>query len=382
MLNRSNVSNDDLVFDPPISWNGLQANGGFGCDGGCSGTSGGPSFASAPFARWTAPYAGYVTVTGNAHRVLLQDPDPNQPINTDPVTASVYVHWKQSPGRAAKIWSYEFSPTEWQHCGAPNAFIPDDPGFVDTNCNNGPTLFYLGSGDDLFFYVESKQGIRRNAVEWNPIVAYVDLPECDTGSCVEPYATPGANLQPNVYYLQSDHRLAGTPPSPFVSSSADTLPNGSTPTQTYVNVTGRVRKVGITGDNVRFQILRRRASLTSVVWPTSGTPMELSSSATNVDLDMGPARIDVKGQWLPNGTFRGDELYAQVISDSPIDPRAIDWHPTVTYENFCRPDAAAQAADIRSRANRNGPVLPPDPALIPIQCGSAADFPALTQRSR
>ena len=77
------------------------------------------------------------------------------------------------------------------------------------------------------------------------------------------------------------------------------------------------------------------------MWPTNAVPLNVAADAT-IDQDMGPTRIDVKAQWVANGSsweLRGDQLFAQVLSDTPIDPRSIDWQPTVTYENFCQPDA-------------------------------------------
>ena len=102
----------------------------------------------------------------------------------------------------------------------------------------------------------SKASSRKNTLIWYPNISYSGNSGCDDGTCVEPYSITSdpqsvqATLITN-YNMAYDHRLAGTPPLPFVSSSADTLPNFFTPTQTFVNVTGRVRKLGSTGDAVK-----------------------------------------------------------------------------------------------------------------------------------
>src|SRR5581483_7299593 len=139
---------------------------------------------------------------------------------------------------------------------------------------------------------------------------------------------------------------------PFASASADTLPDGSRPSPTVVKLTGQINKRAITGDDVSFQIVKfaNDSSPGQVVWPPDGVPLRIGAG-TVTTVDMGTLPVDVRGRWVHTDTgwiVQGEKLLAQVISDSPVDPRAIDWQPVVTYQSFCHPDAQAQVDAIQA----------------------------------
>ena len=79
MLNTS--TGNTISFGAPVSWSGVDG-GNFPMEAGGSSTGGGGiDFKSAPFARWTAPYEGYVTLTA-----IHSDRSSRIPIQTTPRT--------------------------------------------------------------------------------------------------------------------------------------------------------------------------------------------------------------------------------------------------------------------------------------------------------
>jgi hypothetical protein len=160
--------------------------------------------------------------------------------------------------------------------------------------------------------------------------------------------------------MGQDLRRGGAAPAPWVTASADTRPNGNRIAVTMVKLGGIINKTFATADDVRFQVVKLTPSGgRTVVWPASGVPMQMNAAQTGTfNFDTSNVQVDVQGKWVPQeatdmwGFVRreyrldADRLVFQVLSDSPIDPRSIDWKPTVTYQSYCYPDPADQRTKV------------------------------------
>jgi RHS repeat-associated protein len=355
-------------------WQGLEADT-FLYDASWRGASHDPSknFLTAPVVRWTAPFAGRIAVNAPAFRWVF-DGVHDAP-SADPVTAKMFTVVSTIINN---VWTWTFDGLDSSDCGPPaGVFNTATPWGAPLNsCGSGDFVTDVSAGDQIVFEAESRSGIRRNLLGWNPNIRYLSTPEmtaAPTTTEKEAYGPPRF-----VFDLTSDFRLAGLPATMFTSTSADsdaagTLLVANTPTK--VQFSGHLRKLTATGDDVAFQVVRIRNGVGTVVWPTSGVPMTVTAGATT-DVDMSTiAPITVQGRWVqqsttqtgPRWTVQGDQLIFQVVSDTPIDPKAIDWQPSVEYVNFCQPNPTSLAALAQSAKN-----TVPNPSTVGTTCASGS----------
>jgi RHS repeat-associated protein len=337
-----------------------------------SSSGGGGSFATGMVMRWMAPFTGTINVRGAAQRTFntagMQSPPP-----ADPVTVSIYSRAAGPPTGLAvfnQLWTHTFVAADAAACFPGLPATPGGP--PNQSCSNNAGGFTLSAfqSDEYYFVVTSPSGNQRNSVSWNPLINYTDVgcndlnnPRNCVSAGVEAYGPPIYQ-----YAAAQDLRLAGGAAVPWVDLSADTRADGTTPTATFVHITGTITKTLATADNLRFRIVKL---------PGNGAaPVVISDSTLNSNQVNAAVAVDqtvqVKGQWaiVPpppasggQWTLLGDQLVFQVLSDSPFDPAAVSWTPVVSYNNYCYPDPDDQARLLAAPPH----TLPP-PSSVKIKC--------------
>ena len=228
--------------------------------------------------RWVAPFSGTVAIQGDVK--LDPPPDtrkPAPPYDGDGVRVAIQ-------RGDDELWTTNLT--------APGqSATPTGVGAVSVT--RGQAIYFrTGSVDDGF----------RDQVRWSPGIDYTsyagtgDAPVLDVNG-----------LSQAAYSSAADFTLAGRPDTKILM-----------PLQGRVRFDARLRKTGVTSDDVTVLVLRNGAPV-----------IQRTISAQTVSTD----GIDVSGDFdvAAPGMFGANEIVVRIAVDSPIDVTKLDWAPRLYY---------------------------------------------------
>ena len=224
--------------------------------------------------RWVAPFTGRVRVTGDVALIEDTGQDRVQYPTADGVRVAI-----QHDG--GELWSTVIEGNDY---GAKT------PSGVDS--------IEVGKGDHLYFRVQSRFDGAFDQVSWDPEISYLDV----TGT------TDVNGLDVYRYRASHDFALAGR-------RGVTVQP----PLNGTVKLTGNLRKLAATTDDVTLLVVRNGVELVNQTMAASAT------GEIPLDLDLTVARTD--------------SIQLRVKVDSPIDVRALQWIPNLYYTSS--PEAGA-----------------------------------------
>ena len=231
-----------------------------------------------PLVRFSAPFAGQVTVRGTIDKL---EPGGNG------VLAEIFHN-------GTRIWQRTIEGEDINVCAV---------GAGDS-CDGSGLSVALSAGDRIFTKLNSRGSASFDQVEFNTSIDY-DVAS-DLRELREPY---GAFIYR--FDHAADHRLAGRPKLPWVASTGK-----------RVHITGGVLK-NTTSDDVRILITKKD----NLGFLTTIKDETLPATTAGLSID---ESVEV---------FTGESLAFEMLSDSPIDPDRVFWQPVVTYTEYCRVDA-------------------------------------------
>lgn len=238
-----------------------------------------------PLARWKAPFAGNVEISGELRKRID---------GGDGIAASIYKN-------AQPIWTHQRAGNDLTSC------LPSS----GDACNTAsPLTVSLAAGDDLYFRVGSLSDTRKDLVEWSPAIRYQGIP----ASRENDREVYGAFVYRTS--LKDDFRLVGLPKRPWIPSAPG-----------VIEITSQGIKAS-TPDDVVLNVYRAPSVAASLA------DAELLSSqplAAGFEGAYSVTRSDVR-------VGRDDVVFFELKSDSPIDPSRVGWDPEVRYTRYSRPD--------------------------------------------
>jgi RHS repeat-associated protein len=245
---------------------------------------------SNPLRQLVLPYAGRVTLSG----AIVKSETKGDGVDVE-------IHHN-----GARIWSRHF---------AANDTAPCVPGPGDS-CSGGLARD-VAAGDSLYFLADSIADTDGDALGWSPVVSY-DGRDANTR---EPHGS-----RTFVFDAREDFQLAG-----YRGAAWTAIATG------IVRISGTLAKQA-TSDDVTVTVVRSRNKSEEVLFAST------FAAARQITLDGIPGDFAV---------VANDLLYLRVSSRTTIDPRRVQWTPTVTYQGAIDPElpekARAQIAQVALR---------------------------------
>jgi RHS repeat-associated protein len=288
-----------------------------------------------PLVRWTAPFAGPVTIQGSIQKLSA---------GGNGVDVSIYKN-------GSLLWSHPFGPSDLTAC-APTGTTDCDPASsgLQTALAVGDSLYFMTSPHHDPNGPASQLGLEStaNQVSWDPLITYDGKPGPELK---EPYGLP-------VYRFSqaTDHRLL-RPEMQWVATA-----KGTVHVQNPSPFDAPLAK-STTSDDVKIRIFKhpRQAPETSQLITPPGEVTVAASSTSAIALD---ATIDVD---------KGDSITLEATSDTPVDFNRLGLAPRITYTNYCR---NVSSSDTPFCGSVNCVKTAPDQALqCPIAMDPEADNP-------
>ncbi|WP_181019438.1 SpvB/TcaC N-terminal domain-containing protein [Nonomuraea typhae] len=216
--------------------------------------------------RWVAPFAGKVRVTGDV--ALIEDTSPaRQEYGTADGVRVAIQH------NGGELWSSDIGAAD---------HAPKTPA--------GVAEITVAKGDRLYFRVQSRFDGAFDEVSWDPAIDYLDVTP----------ATDVNNLNVYGYRAAQDFVLAGRR---GVQVQA--------PLDGKVKLTGDLRKLGATTDDVELLVFRNGSQISS-------------QSLAAADTGAIPVNLDIP-------VAKQDAILLRVKVDSAIDLRQLEWTPKLFY---------------------------------------------------
>ena len=216
--------------------------------------------------RWQAPFDGQISITG----VVTLAQDASEERQTSQTADGVRVAIQHND---KELWAQKIAADDYA------AKTPQNVNAITVK-----------KGDALYFRVQSIEDGAFDAVRWNPVIQYLNVPP-----------TFDAN-QLNVYRYEAaqDFTLMGGHRGTFVNVPVDGT----------VRLVGTFRKSAVTTDDVTMQVFKNDASIYSktLAWNETG--------AIVLDEQNTLKSLSVKAQ---------DRIAVRVKSDSPIDMTTLLW---------------------------------------------------------
>jgi RHS repeat-associated protein len=248
--------------------------------------------------KWEAPITGLARVKG-----ILQRPSDH--VGGNGMTATLYLNRGTTQ---TLLWQHDVGANDTAACTP--SFTS---GSVGTGCDStgAGSWLSLQKGDRLYSRLNAKGDTAQDIANWNLAVEYDGTPA--------EYLNAREAWGPYLYRFSEDHdqRAMGAFAAPWVASADGT-----------VQVDLQVDKSS-TADSVWVGMVVRSPDGSN--WPKAGTTVvgERYSSTQTSSAAPTSGTVNVKA---------GDEIYAMILSDTPIDPETVLILGTVSYTNFCRFD--------------------------------------------
>lgn len=216
--------------------------------------------------RWQAPFDGQISITGAA--TLAQDDSEER--QTSQTADGVRVAIQQND---RELWAQNIAADDYA------AKTPQNVAAITVK-----------KGDAIYFRVQSIEDGAFDAVRWNPVIQYLNVPP-----------TFDANHS-NVYRYEAaqDFTLAGGHRGTFVNMPVDGT----------VRLFGAFRKAAITTDDVTVQVFKNDAAIYSKTFAWNQT---------------GAIVFDEQGALKSLSVQAQDRIAVRVKSDSPIDMTTLSW---------------------------------------------------------
>jgi RHS repeat-associated protein len=227
--------------------------------------------------RWTAPFDGRIRITGDVQLIESKGKDPSTGKDRSEYTTAdgVRVAIQHNGGAFPSSSGVEL----WSTSIAANDYAPKTPTRVET--------IAVRKGDRIYFRVQSVFDGRYDQVNWDPEIAYLDVPTVTDVNGLNPYR----------YKASEDFVPAGRRDL-FVQM----------PLTGTLRLTGLLRKLGTTTDGVSLLVLKNG---TPAIDPASLTlaPDQTGDLAVAADIEVA----------------KDDRVQLRVRVDSPIDLRQLRW---------------------------------------------------------
>ncbi len=167
------------------------------------------------------------------------------------------------------------------------------------------------AGDDIYFRVGSVNNGANDEVEWNPTITYTAI---DGVADISTVPTDVNGLSQTTYVAGDDFVLSGRP---------DTLV--FMPFQGTVHFSATIDKTKATTDDVRVVLLHNGSpvAIANGSFAASFTGQRTVTADFNVAAPVQPTDPNVKGTQ--------DSVTVKLVTDTPIDLKAIDWNPRIAY---------------------------------------------------
>lgn len=212
---------------------------------------------------------------------------------------------KENSGDGVAVKIYRNAILVWSRVIAGSSTAPCTPG-PNHSCGGGLTID-VAAGDDLYFFANSIRDTSGDELLWAPVVTYEDR----SAEAREPHGA-----REFVFDAAEDFTLAGYDGAAWVAGATG-----------QVRITGALTKQQ-TSDDVQVRILRRPNLVDQL-----GIPIEIPFYERTF-----PAAEETSFSDFPPFTVAsGDLVFIRLISNTPIDPRKIQWTPSIEFVGQTNP---------------------------------------------